>query len=333
MEQEPKPRQAAPSGRSEILRKGFVLAKIIYKEIEATRRFSSHQYERFQEFVRDLIQDFARRPVHPNFLLSETEEEADWVYNDAVNTALLVFWYCHASRMGETETFEFTLGGFLHDLGHTLSDQVILHSRSRLKDDGMLPMRMHSQSGYNLLKSLDGVPDAVLQAVLFHHERFDGEGYPTTLPYDRLPVSLKIVGVADAFEAMVNDRPYRKRLGVAEALRQLLGMSYHNFDYNVVARFIHHLGGALNEGMPFYREKQLARTNVGELVQVVQVADDWLRPTVRLLVNANRHVIASAREVSLKEIKGRHLAQVYTTQESRGILQKLKERAAGEKLI
>lgn len=323
-------KKTVPSGRIEARRRAFVVLKVIYKDIESSGRLTAQQYARFEDIVRGLLDEFSNRTVHPNYLLRETAEEADWIYNDAINTALLTFWYCRAAGFAQTDQFEFTLGGLLHDIGHCLSDQMILQTRSRLKDETMLPMQMHPQSGYTLLKAVAGVPEPVLQAVLFHHERYDGEGYPTTLPYERLPLSLKIVGVADAFEAMINDRPYRKRLSHQEALRQLLGMADRNFEFEIVEGFIRLLGAPFCDELPFYKEAQLARTSRGELGQVLAVGEDWLRPRLRLLVDAERRLLARPREIDLSEDGGR-LAQVFTTAESQKILATLraKQAAAG----
>jgi HD-GYP domain-containing protein (c-di-GMP phosphodiesterase class II) len=78
----------------------------------------------------------------------------------------------------------------------------------------------HPQSGYNILKNLE-FPWPVAQAVLQHHERLDGSGYPQGLPDEEIIVEARIVMVADVVEAMASHRPYRSALGLEEALAEI----------------------------------------------------------------------------------------------------------------
>ena len=110
-----------------------------------------------------------------------------------------------------------TLGGFLHDLGKVGIPDSILNKPGRLTDDEYSLMKTHPERGAALLT---GHPLAAVveDAVLLHHERPDGRGYPNGFSGDLLPMVARIVGVADAFDAMTSRRPYRDGMPTTKAL-------------------------------------------------------------------------------------------------------------------
>ncbi len=87
------------------------------------------------------------------------------------------------------------------------------------------------------MKSVDSY-SALAECVLCHHERIDGKGYPKGLKGDEIPIIARIISVADAYEAMISDRSYRKALSHDEAVFELIGNAGTQFDRNVVETFI-----------------------------------------------------------------------------------------------
>jgi len=107
------------------------------------------------------------------------------------------------------------MGGVLHDIGKAWIPHAILHKRSALTEQERAIVQRHSVIGYELLKPLPGFR-AVLPIVRWHHERLDGTGYPDGLAGLEVPLLTRIVSVADVFDALSTDRPYRKALTLEE---------------------------------------------------------------------------------------------------------------------
>jgi diguanylate cyclase (GGDEF)-like protein/putative nucleotidyltransferase with HDIG domain len=143
-----------------------------------------------------------------------------------------------AERIGlGQEHVELTrLAASLHDLGKLAVPEEILRKPGPLTDAERLVLERHPQIGYRMLESL-GV-DPVADWVLHHHERWDGAGYPDGLHGEDIPHGARIIFVADAFDAMTNDRVYRRKLSLAAALAELEDCSGTQFDPDAVAALV-----------------------------------------------------------------------------------------------
>ncbi|PHS15997.1 MAG: phosphohydrolase [Blastopirellula sp.] len=110
----------------------------------------------------------------------------------------------------DTETLNLLyMAGLLHDVGKIGIDDSVLRKPGRLNDEEYEHIKQHPQLGYNILKDLKQLEE-VLPVVLHHHERWDGQGYPHGLKEEENPILARITAVADSYDAMTSDRPYRK---------------------------------------------------------------------------------------------------------------------------
>ncbi|MEA1951129.1 MAG: HD-GYP domain-containing protein, partial [Planctomycetota bacterium] len=101
------------------------------------------------------------------------------------------------------------LAGLLHDIGKIGIDDQVLRKPGKLSDEEYEHIKSHVEIGYRILFDLKQMDD-VLPVVLYHHEAWDGGGYPHRLPREEIPLAARIVAVADSYDAMSSDRPYRK---------------------------------------------------------------------------------------------------------------------------
>lgn len=131
------------------------------------------------------------------------------------------------------------LGAPLHDIGKIGVPTALLRKRGPLNDVERTVMEHHTDLGRELLAgSGNEVLEAAAQIAWTHHERWDGAGYPRNLGGDHIPIEGRIVAVADAFDAMTNDRPYRVARGVGEAIAVVERERGAAFDPDVVDAFL-----------------------------------------------------------------------------------------------
>lgn len=132
--------------------------------------------------------------------------------------------------------------GLLHDIGKLGIPVSVLQKHSPLDDSEWILMRTHPEMGLTLLDRAGQSSREVL-AVLYHHERLDGSGYPYGLKAEAIPIEARIVAVADTYDALTSDRPYRLRCTPAEARRVLVEEARSRLDSRAVSA----LFGALDE--------------------------------------------------------------------------------------
>jgi len=144
-----------------------------------------------------------------------------------------------ARRMGmtEREIESVRLGGLLHDLGKIAVPDRVLHKPSALDRAEYALVKRHPEAGAEIVRPLRAFNGPEL-TVLHHHERFDGTGYPYGLRGEEIPLAARIVAVADSFDAMTTDRPYRAALRVDEALQRLDDGRGEQWDPLVVDIFV-----------------------------------------------------------------------------------------------
>lgn len=125
------------------------------------------------------------------------------------------------------------MASLVHDIGKIYVPSDILTKAGDLEDIEFELIKMHSQYGYNTIKGID-FPASVARAILQHHERIDGSGYPNRLKGEDILPEAKIIGVADVVEAMASQRPYRPARGIEKALEEITEKRGRLYDPDVV---------------------------------------------------------------------------------------------------
>ncbi|MGA7270885.1 MAG: HD domain-containing phosphohydrolase [Acidimicrobiia bacterium] len=139
--------------------------------------------------------------------------------------------------LGETDITRLGLVGVLHDVGKVHVDPAILSKPGPLDAEELDHMRRHPELGFAM--TVDRFDRGVSEAILYHHERFDGLGYPFGLAGSEIPLLARIVLVADAFDAMVSHRSYQPALPVDHAVAEINLYQGSQFDPLVVEAFNH----------------------------------------------------------------------------------------------
>lgn len=129
------------------------------------------------------------------------------------------------------------LAAILHDIGKIGVADAILRKAGPLDDHEFLQMKEHTRFGSEILQNVRAMAE-VIPGVLYHHEKFDGSGYPEALKGEAIPELARIIAVADTYDAMTTDRPYRKAFSRETALAELRRCSGSQFDAVIVEAFI-----------------------------------------------------------------------------------------------
>jgi HD-GYP domain-containing protein (c-di-GMP phosphodiesterase class II) len=176
--------------------------------------------------VRDLVQAI---DAHDGYTAGHSEEVVEW--SCMVGERL---------RLSLPDVLELELGALLHDLGKVRLPEAILRKPGALNREERTLVNRHPVWGAEFLERVPGL-EPVATIVRFHHERWDGTGYPDGLRRDRIPVASRIIAVCDAYQAMTSHRAYRAALPPAAAASQLCAGAGTQFDPAVVDCFVENL--------------------------------------------------------------------------------------------
>jgi len=233
----------------------------------------------FKEILGALLPGVLENPeVWMNTAL-ESPREQENPAQSAVNTMIYAVSIALKLGMKEKEVEELAMAALLHDVGMLRIPDSIKKKIGALTSQELEKIKTHTLFSYRYITSELGLDDRIGRIALLHHERWDGKGYPRQLAEKQIPLASRILSVADAFEAMVRDKPYRDSMIGYTAIRQILNDNSRRFDSEIIKVFIKSMG--------IYPVGSYVILNDGSVGIVSRIHQDApLRPVVRILVNS-----------------------------------------------
>lgn len=140
-------------------------------------------------------------------------------------------------KLSEKEKATLIYGAYMHDIGKINIAKDILVKKMKLTNDEWGELKQHPNNGVEIIKPVESLKD-VIPLIQFHHERFDGKGYPHNLKGEDIPYLARVLTVVDSFDAMTSNRPYNKRKTYEEGVEELRKCSGAQFDPDIVEAFI-----------------------------------------------------------------------------------------------
>ena len=199
------------------------LLEQVAQRAEENRRL----YEELRAIYRDTVRAFAAA-IDIKDKYTQGHSEGVGRYSEII-----------AREMGwsEGEVEGIQIAGYLHDIGKLIVDRDIINAPYHIDAKQSSDLNRHPAAGYEILSPINHPYADIPLMAKYHHERLDGRGYPDGLTDEQIPMGAKIVSLADAFDAMTTDRPYRRRRSFEDVVRDLRDNSGKQFDGKVVAAF------------------------------------------------------------------------------------------------
>lgn len=136
--------------------------------------------------------------------------------------------------LNKAKVGEVGLAGLLHDLGKFMVPVSIINNVKKLSVQEYGIVKIHSQAGALMAKSLNYIPENIIKIIYHHHERWDGFGYPLGLKSEKIPLGARILSVADTIDALSSDRPYRQKMLKNEVIIELQNVAGSQLDPSIV---------------------------------------------------------------------------------------------------
>jgi HD-GYP domain-containing protein (c-di-GMP phosphodiesterase class II) len=129
-------------------------------------------------------------------------------------------------------------GGFLHDIGKSKIDKSILLKPDRLTGSEWNKMKQHTLFGFDIINNLEYHNNTIKNVVLYHHEKYNGKGYPKGLSKDKIPFEAQLTSLCDVFDALTTKRCYKSAVGSFSAFKIMLEEMENHFNPNLLKDFI-----------------------------------------------------------------------------------------------
>ncbi|MTI65272.1 MAG: HD-GYP domain-containing protein [Firmicutes bacterium] len=247
--------------------------------------------ENLTEISKELIDDISKKE---NIVVSlvDIKNYDDYTYQHCINVAVLSMVAGIELNLSNKELKDLSLGAMLHDIGKTFIPKEILNKDGKLSDKEFDIMKKHSLLGYEYLKDCSWLSSAVKIIALQHHEKVNGSGYPKGLKGKKIYKLAKIVSVADVYDALTSNRPYRKPIAPNEALEYLYANGGEHFDYDIVKTF--------SKKIIPYPVGSLVTLSNGETAVVKKVTKEFsLRPIITILSKNKKRTVNLIKEKNL----------------------------------
>lgn len=195
----------------------------------------------------------------------------DVIYKHSVNVAALSAVIGKWMGLSDIDINLLTYTGILHDFGKTKIDKNILDKLGPLTLKDQEEIRKHPIVGYNFIKKIPYISNAVCSGVLMHHERLDGSGYPLGIKEDKIHIFAKVIAIADIFDAVNSDRIYKESRDPLSALQIVQKESLGKLDYKLCKIFIDNI-------INYYMGEEVL-LNTNKVCKIMQIdVNDLCRP-------------------------------------------------------
>ena len=192
---------------------------------------------RIKKIVHSIVEEIVdNRDIMVNMI--DLKSYDDYTYYHSVNVGVLSIVVGVALGMGHATLYKLGLSALLHDIGKVFVDRKIIEKPGPLTAEEFTEVKKHPPLGYDYLLNDDlDMPIPSLVGILQHHERMNGSGYPSGLSGDEIHQFSRIISIADVFDAMTSDRPYREAMMPSDVMEYLMGGAGSLFDEKLVYLF------------------------------------------------------------------------------------------------
>ena len=241
--------------------------------VEGTQEVSAGMVENLNAVV-DQLTDSLSLAKDSLVNINDLKQYDDYTYHHSLSVAVLSIGLAQQMGLPEGHIRPLGLCAIMHDIGKTAVPVEIIRKPSRLSDQEFSIIKTHSAAGQKYLVNTDIGDEDIWRGVLHHHEKFDGTGYPDGLRGVDIPLWSRIISVADVYDAMTSNRPYRTPMQSSEAIEFIMGGAGVHFDFDIVS--------ALVRKVSPYPVGSVVELSTGAYALVLD-CENQMRPIVELL--------------------------------------------------
>ncbi len=205
--------------------------------MENSRFFTKKFMNNINYVLNDIIDEILKNK-NATFTMTDLKLFDDYTFYHSVNVTVISIIIGVSIKLSKTKLYELGMGALMHDIGKIFVPKEILLKQGSLTPEEFNLVKNHSSKGFEYLNEINEFSRDSNLVALTHHEKYNGNGYPGGLSGFDIPLFGRILAVADVFDALVSDRPYRKAMQPSEAVEYISGSSGEHFDPDIVDIFL-----------------------------------------------------------------------------------------------
>ncbi|MCK5197401.1 MAG: HD-GYP domain-containing protein [Spirochaetales bacterium] len=278
-------------------RKAIVKLDEVFKDIKEYSKADKIEIDTIITNIFSLLRD---KPEELKAITMTVIEPEHDLVQSSLNCMIVSIILGRQLKIINSRLISLAVAALLHDIGMTKIPDALLKKKENLTPDEIQIIHSHPMYTYKLITKSLKYPDEIGRIALHHHERWDGKGYPDRLYGKDIPISSRIISVADAYGAMLKDRPYRGSMIGYQAMREILNDNSRRFDSDILKVFIKSMG--------IYPLGSLVILNDSSIARVKQVHNEApLRPSVQILMTPAGRILKGSSEKSVDLLTDKNL--------------------------
>ncbi|MGI6551427.1 MAG: HD-GYP domain-containing protein [Syntrophomonadales bacterium] len=276
----------------------------VFRNFETKKRID---LKTVQETVNNLIDEvLSNRDLLMNF--SDIRSYDDYTFCHSVQVCVLSIITGLSMGLDQLKLKELGAGALIHDIGKTRLDKELLNKPGQLTPEEYNEIKRHSETGFEILRANREMSLLSAHIAFQHHERWDGQGYPRGLRGEEIHPYSRIVSVADVFDALVADRPYRKAFSTNQAISLMRRMSGTQFEPTILEVLISNIAE--------FPIGSVVTLSSGEIAVVVDTNKEKpTQPVVRVVFNKRWKPLTTVREIDLIKDTSVQISRILTEAE------------------
>ncbi len=224
--------------------------------------------------------------------LTRMKYKDNYIYNHSVSSSVWAVAFGRHLGLPKKDLQSLAIGGLLLDVGKTRLPDKLINNAERYNQYEFKLVKQHVQYSVDIVRSINGIDESVVEMVATHHERHNGSGYPRGLSGNMIPIFGKIAGLIDCYDAIISERPFATPISPHDAVKKLYEWRDIDFQAELIEQFIQVVGI-----YPVGTIVELSNGKVGVIVAQHRV---WrLRPKIMLLLDATKHPLPSFDTIDL----------------------------------
>lgn len=193
---------------------------LISKQLIRFSRIGSINIYKFEKLIFDIMNEIMDS-INVIENIQYMKDYDNYTYEHSLNVTIIAIMISKEIELCRNDIYEIAMGCILHDLGKMQVSTAILNKPLTLTTEEFDTIKKHPIDGYNLVKNNKKLTETIKEIILTHHEKLDGSGYPFGISENEISTGSRICAIADVFDAMCSERPYKAALSYAESIRNI----------------------------------------------------------------------------------------------------------------